>query len=275
MSEPRTFLSRWARRKSEHRREQVQEQPEQQAKQQERGQPSQGPASGLGQERAAGEELRAGSPAPGAAGGRDSRPDADGSLPGLDGVPGELEAADSAAELPALDTLRPDSDFRPFMRAGVDPATRGAALKRLFGDPHFNRMDGLDIYIDDYGKPDPIPAAMLRMLEQSRSLGLFRDDEPGPETDSRTREPADGGPPDPDRETQAARSAEDVAPASGSQSGVIERGVEDDGAKREEPGDHVQARSAGVAARERSPSDGTQANSGDGTGADREARRER
>jgi hypothetical protein len=50
-------------------------------------------------------------------------------------------------------------------------------VKKLFTDPHFNLMDGLDIYIDDYTKPDPIPAAMLRELAQSRMLKLF-DDEP-------------------------------------------------------------------------------------------------
>ena len=50
-------------------------------------------------------------------------------------------------------------------------------MRRLFTDPHFNKMDGLDIYIDDYGKPDPIPMAMLRMMNQARSLGLFSDDD--------------------------------------------------------------------------------------------------
>ena len=40
-------------------------------------------------------------------------------------------------------------------------------MKKLFADPHFNVMDGLDTYIDDYGKPDPIPQSMLRQLDQS------------------------------------------------------------------------------------------------------------
>jgi hypothetical protein len=50
---------------------------------------------------------------------------------------------------------------------------RNAALKQLFTDPHYNVMDGLDTYIDDYGKPDPIPLAMLRQMRQSKLLGLF------------------------------------------------------------------------------------------------------
>ena len=69
------------------------------------------------------------------------------------------------------------SDYKDFLRPEVDPATRSAALKKLFGDPHFNQMDGLDTYIDDYTKEDPIPATMLRALNQARSLGLFDDEE--------------------------------------------------------------------------------------------------
>jgi hypothetical protein len=71
--------------------------------------------------------------------------------------------------LPPLESLTADSDFRPFMRAGIDAATRNAALKRLFADPAFNVMDGLDVYIDDYGKTEPIPSALLRRLVQAQS----------------------------------------------------------------------------------------------------------
>jgi hypothetical protein len=59
----------------------------------------------------------------------------------------------------------------------VDPSVRNAALHKLFSDPVFNVMDGLDIYIDDYGKPDPLPRSMLRQMVQSRSLGLFDDED--------------------------------------------------------------------------------------------------
>ncbi len=66
-----------------------------------------------------------------------------------------------------------DPDFSAFMRPDVDPAVQQAALKKMFTDPHFNIMDGLDIYIDDYSKPDPLPPGMLERMVQSDMLGLF------------------------------------------------------------------------------------------------------
>lgn len=83
-----------------------------------------------------------------------------------------------ATELPSIDTLKGlHSDYQAFMQPDVDPATRTAALKKLFGDPHFNTMDGLDVYIDDYSVADPIPSAMLKTLSAARTLGLFDDEE--------------------------------------------------------------------------------------------------
>jgi hypothetical protein len=69
--------------------------------------------------------------------------------------------------------LTPQSDYTRFVAQGVTPEVKNAALKKLFTDPHFNVMDGLDIYIDDYGKPDPLPAGMLRQMVQSKALRLF------------------------------------------------------------------------------------------------------
>ena len=66
-----------------------------------------------------------------------------------------------------------DPDFSAFMKPDVDPAVQQAALKKMFTDPHFNVMDGLDIYIDDYSKPDPLPPGMLERMVQSDMLGLF------------------------------------------------------------------------------------------------------
>jgi hypothetical protein len=78
--------------------------------------------------------------------------------------------------LPAVESLTPESDFKPFMRPDVDPGVKQAALKQLFKDPHFNVMDGLDTYIDDYSKPDPIPDEMMKKMYQAREL-LFSPEE--------------------------------------------------------------------------------------------------
>jgi hypothetical protein len=69
--------------------------------------------------------------------------------------------------------LRPGDNIARFVAQGVDESVKRAALKTLFADPHFNVMDGLDTYIDDYSKPDPIPPEILRKLRQSETLGLF------------------------------------------------------------------------------------------------------
>lgn len=84
-------------------------------------------------------------------------------------APGETPAAPVAVPLAAeplqpIDTLTPESDYRPFLQAGVPPHLKNLALKALFKDPHFNVMDGLDTYIADYSQPDPIPAEMLAKM---------------------------------------------------------------------------------------------------------------
>ena len=58
------------------------------------------------------------------------------------------------------------------MASDVDREVKNAALKKLFGDPRFNVMDGLDVYIDDYSKADPLPRSIVRQLAQAVFLGL-------------------------------------------------------------------------------------------------------
>ncbi len=69
--------------------------------------------------------------------------------------------------------LTRDSDYSRFIARSVQPEVKNAALAKLFTDPHFNVMDRLDVYIDDYGKPDPLPPGMLRQMLQAHGLGLF------------------------------------------------------------------------------------------------------
>lgn len=139
------------------------------------------------------------------------------------------DAPKGAEPLPALDTLTPADDFSPFMQAGIDAGARNAALRKLFSDPHFNVMDGLDIYIDDYSKPDPMPASMLRALRHARTLGLV-DDEPAPSTPLTvsSAQPDAGEGPQPGTlvasdDAESAESAHDHASASPDQAGASER----------------------------------------------------
>ena len=80
-----------------------------------------------------------------------------------------------APALPKVEDLKPESDFRPFMNANVDPATRRDALKKLFADAHFNVPDPFEPFSADLTGEDPIPPELLKTLNQAKKL-LF--DEP-------------------------------------------------------------------------------------------------
>ena len=94
---------------------------------------------------------------------------------------GRLDSAGAPAATPVPLTLEdaqaltPQSDFKPFVASHVSPEVKNAAMKKLFTDPHFNVMDRLDIYIDDYSQPDPLPQSMLRQMASAHFLGLFDD----------------------------------------------------------------------------------------------------
>ena len=106
---------------------------------------------------------------------------------GGDDVPPPAEAApapEPVAPVPAptlqdVQALTHESDFSAFMARGVAPEVRNAAMKKLFGDPRFNVMDGLDVYVEDYTRPDPLPLAALRQLASAKVLGLVEEDPRG------------------------------------------------------------------------------------------------
>ncbi len=83
------------------------------------------------------------------------------------------EAEAPRAPLPTLEDaarLTPDADFSAFVAKGVDQSVRRLALKKLFADPHFNAIDGLDIYMNDYNKAAPLTPAMLASLKHAQGL---------------------------------------------------------------------------------------------------------
>jgi hypothetical protein len=81
-----------------------------------------------------------------------------------------VESASDTPALPPVESLTFDSDFAAFLQPKVDEALKRQALKQLFRDPRFNVMDGLDVYIDDYSKPDPISPDIVRQLVQGRYI---------------------------------------------------------------------------------------------------------
>lgn len=127
---------------------------------------------------------------------------------GLPTVPEAEPVTD--APLPSLEDTRaldPSSDFQPFMRRGVTPGVRNAAMKKLFADPHFNVMDGLDIYIGDYTQPDPLPAGMLAQMAGAQFLNLV----PPQEVSGEGALAREGAEENPDRSPQAQQGAAVVA----------------------------------------------------------------
>ncbi|HWT71583.1 MAG TPA: DUF3306 domain-containing protein [Oxalicibacterium sp.] len=83
------------------------------------------------------------------------------SVPAADAPPPTLEDAER---------LTPDADFSGFMAQGVDEAVKRVAVKKLFSDPHFNIMDGLDVYIDDYNKFEALTPDIIASLNHAKDL---------------------------------------------------------------------------------------------------------
>ena len=109
------------------------------------------------------------------------------SVPAGVNAPAPLAAQPAAAPVQSLSI---DSDFKPFASRAVAPEVRNAAMKKLFTDPHFNVMDGLDIYIDDYTQPDPLPAAMLKQMASAQFMGLVEEEPEKPSAAGQAAAPA-------------------------------------------------------------------------------------
>jgi len=112
--------------------------------------------------------------------------------------------------------LTPDADFSSFVARDVDKSVQRLALKKLFADPHFHVMDGLDMYMDDYNKPSPMSAAMLAALDHARSALRYPDaEQPAAEAAPAALEhlPQASAGADPDADPDAAAKRVGVAPA--------------------------------------------------------------
>jgi hypothetical protein len=145
-------------------------------------------------------------------------------------APTRVQTIEIPPELPPptledVKALTADSDFSRFAARDVAPEVKNAALKKLFSDPRYNVMDGLDVYIDDYSKPDPLPAHLARQLAGAAFLKLF--DEPAPEP----REAADD-----QRRDSVAQSLTDSPAVPSHDADADLRLQQDDAAGRADPG---------------------------------------
>jgi Protein of unknown function (DUF3306) len=172
------FLGRWSRRKLDAKEGKPLEAERVRKTEPEQPSPQPSPASGRGSEAASASGVVGSSPSPLGGEGRG------------EGAP--LPEPPPPPTLEDARALTPESDFTRFVKSDVPADVRNAAVKKLFADPHFNVMDGLDTYIDDYTKADPIPESMLRQLAAGRFLGLFREEERKDEPEGEAREDAEG-----------------------------------------------------------------------------------
>lgn len=115
--------------------------------------------------------------------------------------PGE-EVADSGptdADLPAPESLGPDSDYSAFLSKRVSEGLRRAALRKLFHQPQFNVRDGLDDYDEDYRSfaslGDTVTADMRYHRERLRRKAQeVEDEERSPEEAANAEAPSEPGP---------------------------------------------------------------------------------
>jgi hypothetical protein len=177
------FFSRWSQRKEAVRKGKGVEGEPAQELEARAPSPQPSPASGRGSEQLPSGATGLQSPpqaSPASGGGSEELASVAAGLQSPSPLGGEGGGEGQPAPPPTLadaHALTPDSDFTRFVRPDVAPEVKNAAMKKLFSDPHFNVMDRLDVYIDDYNKPDPLPPEMLKQLASAKFLGFFADEE--------------------------------------------------------------------------------------------------
>ena len=87
------------------------------------------------------------------------------------GLPGDAAAAApervlTDADMPPLESLDEASDFSGFLSQGVSDELRRMALRKLFAQPSFNVLDGLNDYDEDYTKLAPLGDTITYQMRQ-------------------------------------------------------------------------------------------------------------
>ncbi len=102
------------------------------------------------------------------------------------------KTAETAIDLPDIDTLSADSDFTPFMKAGVPKEIRNRALRKLWRvNPAFGHLDGLNDYDGDFTDAATVVKGLKTLYKVGR--GFIREPTGEPEEEP-LPDMADDGP---------------------------------------------------------------------------------
>ncbi len=109
--------------------------------------------------------------------------------------PPSVAAAPAAQPEPALPdplTLGMADDFSAFLRDKVPPALKHKAMQHLFSHPHFNELDMMDVYMEDFNLVPNLEPASMDLVRHAKAVL-----DPTPhEAREAPDEAADGGPTD-------------------------------------------------------------------------------
>ncbi|HSH08559.1 MAG TPA: DUF3306 domain-containing protein [Burkholderiales bacterium] len=118
-------------------------------------------------------------------------------------------------ELPPIGSLTPESDFSAFMHKQVDEKLRRAALSKLFSDPAFNVVDGLDDYAEDFTQLETLAEGAAAGLKHAKRTLLGRDPDAPAQAEAGEGAKADADAaqaPPPDAEAEEATHAAQAPP---------------------------------------------------------------
>ncbi len=92
--------------------------------------------------------------------------------------PAEQAPTIAAEDLPDIDSLDKDSDYTPFMQAGVPEQLKKLALRALWrSDPVLANLDGLNDYDEDFKMALEVGAEFMRKIREAEKK-LSDEEEP-------------------------------------------------------------------------------------------------
>lgn len=106
------------------------------------------------------------------------------------GEPAPPARADEATppDLPPVDGLGFDSDYKGFLHPKVDEALRRQALKKLFGSAHFQQPCMLDDFNEDYTLLETLSSEVAQKLAHARRTLLGGEAEQATPEEAQARE---------------------------------------------------------------------------------------